>query len=221
MPYFLNIINTVAIFIMLSIYFVQNVLNGDKKKDNQKILHYEISSYIYIAILASLINIMNSINLSDAVFWYGVSLSFGVKNSIFIVVIAGLLIYISVYFSKNKQQESDDTLIFIKDLQETVLSVKAKQVEVDEKIADFVKRFKQIATPEEVDEKISEMVDNKLDSITDDIQNLSDKTAIIAEQLAIIKGGNSNMPSVIEDRKMKKRDWMDDDEDEDVDKDDN
>jgi hypothetical protein len=226
MPYFLNIINTTAIFIMLLIYFLQNIVHPDKKKHNPKILHYEIAGYIYIAMLASLINIMNAINLSDAVFWYGVSLSFGLKSAIFIFVIAGLLIYVSSYFSDSSQQEIIIFENLIKELQEKMLSVYVKQTEVDEKIIDFTKRFKQIATPEEVDEKIKEMVEDRTDDITDDIQSLTDKMAIIAEQLAKIKGENKNLPEIINhedenyDKRLKKYDWMDEDDEKDEDNDD-
>jgi hypothetical protein len=226
MPYFLNIINTTAIFIMLLIYFLQNIVHSDNKKNNPKILHYEIAGYIYVAMLASLLNIMNSVNLGDAVFWYGVSLSFGLKSAIFIFVIAGLLIYISAYFSTSSQQEVAVFESLIKDLQENILSIGAKQTEVDEKIIDFTKRFKQIATPEEVDEKIKEMVEDRTDDITEDIQSLTDKMAIIAEQLAKIKGENKNIPAIINhqdensNERLKKYDWMsDDDEDDEKDED--
>ena len=225
MPYFLNIINTTAIFIMLFVYFLQNIVHSDNKKNNPKILHYEIAGYIYIAMLASLINIMNSINLSDAVFWYGVSLSFGLKSAIFIFVIAGLLIYISAHFSSSSQQDANIFEVLVKDLQEKVSVANAKQLEVDEKIIDFTKRFKQIASPEEVDEKIKEMVEDRTDDITDDIQSLTDKMAIIAEQLAKIKGENKNMPAIMghkdEDsgERLKKYDWMDDDDDDEKDED--
>ena len=209
MPYFLNIVNSISIFLMLSVYFAYNVVNPVAKKNNPKIMHYEIGSYIYIGILAGLINIMNSINLSDAVFWYGVSLSFGIKSAIFIVVIGGILVGMSIYFSASDKNDIQDIEIIIKTLQESMDSIINKQLIVDEMSKDFKKRFSQIATPEEVDEKIREMVEDQLDDIKSDLQHLSDKTAIIAEQLVSFKKSEGNLPALMDNE--------DDDDDEDQD----
>ena len=199
---------------------MQNILHPERKKNNNKLINYEIMSYIYIAIVASLVNIMNSVNLSDAVFWYGVSLGFGIKSSIFILVISGLLMVVSAYFSKEDGEKNEKEDLLVKSLQETIIGVKTKQVEVDEIIKDFTKRFSNIASPREVDDKIKEMVDDKIDDVTSDLQRLSDKTAIIAEQLAKIKGGSNlnetSLPSLRKDKY--KPSWADDDDEDDDDK---
>ncbi len=197
MVYFLNLINITAIFLMLGVYFLYNIINPQAKKYNPKIVYYEIACYIYLSVLAGLINIMNSINISDAVFWYGASLSFGVKSAIFIVIIAGLLMGISIYFSPTPRQELNNMEVLLKSLQDSVMNISSKQSEFSEASKDFKNRFSQIATPEEVNSKIREMVDENIDQITSDIQHLSDKTAVIAEQLTNLKnGGESNLPSV-------------------------
>lgn len=174
-PGFLNTVNMCAIFAMVLYYIARVVFFKEEKSDG--------SAYLYIAVIASMLNIMRSINLSDAVFWYGANLESGVRGSVFIVVSSFVFFIFSKILGRKDNQGNVDTASQLKNVINGVDNLREKYLNLKSEIAsasDVVVKIHSISE----DVKKNELI---IKEMAEDMQKISDSMATLAEEFLKMK----------------------------------